>query len=95
MTDREIRDRRAELEKLSRTINEEWKAYDARYPVEVGAYKPPDYDRQQLRFLERGRDVSKQIADLPTTKKSKVGCALLILAVLCGFAWLVWHFFAK
>ena len=95
MRDSEIRERREELEKLRRTIDAEWRAYDARYPVEVGAYKPHDYDRQQLRFLERGQEVSKQIADLPQTKKSKLGCGLLILAVPCAFAWLVWYFVSK
>lgn len=95
MTDRQIKERRAELERRSKTIDEEWKAYDAKYPVEVGAFKPADYDRQQLRFLERLQHVDREIAALPKTKASKFGCALLILAVASGVACMVWRVLAK
>jgi hypothetical protein len=91
MTDREIRERRAQLEKRKHEIHEEWKEYDKKYPVEVGAYKPYDYDRQQLWFAEQLRDLSEELSKLPSTKAEKLGCLAGVLAVL-GLAWVVWRY---
>jgi hypothetical protein len=91
LTDRQIRDRRTMLDNRSSEIHREWKAYDARYPVEVGAYKPSDYDRQQLRFVERLQEVSAELSQLPMTKVAGFRRSLLILAVLGGLSWLIWR----
>lgn len=91
MTDREIRERRAQFEKTKQEIHEEWKAYDKEYPVEVGAYKPYDYDRQQLRFAEQLRAMRNELSNLPTTKAERLGCLAIGLVVI-ALAWLVWRF---
>jgi hypothetical protein len=55
MKDQEILEKRAELQARSKAVRNEWQAYDKRYPVLPGAYRPPDYDRQQRMFLDRLR----------------------------------------
>lgn len=93
MKDREIRERLLELEESRRLIVQEWKAYDQQYPVIPGAYKPPDYERQQIAFLDRLREVDKEIAALPRTKLEKLRLGL-ILTVAAGCAgWLIWFLF--
>ena len=82
MTDREIRERRKKLEQRHEQLCRDWKAYDARYPCEVGAYKPPGYDRQQMAFADQICEVGQEIASLPSTKARKVGCAASALALL-------------
>ena len=94
MTDREIRERREALERRHEQICAEWKAYDARYPCEVGAFKPPGYDRQQMAFVDRLGEVSQQLAALPTTKAKKFGCTALavgLLAVVAAFCMWLWY----
>src|SRR4051794_27930518 len=78
VTDREIRERRTSLERRHEQIVQEWQAYDARYPCEVGAYKPPGYDRQQIAFVDRLSEVGQDLAALPTTKATKLGWAAVI-----------------
>lgn len=89
MKDREIRERRAKLGELREQVNQEWKAYDARYPVEVGAHKPPDYDRQQLQFVERLRQAGAELSQLPSTKAQKLAYLSVAVALLGLVAWLL------
>jgi hypothetical protein len=67
MKNDEILRRRAELKAQANKIKQEWEDYDKRYPVLPGAYKPPDYDRQQRQFLDRLRAVSNELSALPRT----------------------------
>lgn len=93
MKDREIRQRRSQLNDKHKKIVEEWEAYDARYPVEVGAYKPADYDRRQIRFVERLGEVRKELSQLPSTKARKIGLILVVVALLVSSALLVRYLF--
>ena len=92
MKDRELRERRAQLQKQRELIVGEWEAYDARYPLEVGAHKPYDYDDQQIGFSDRLSTMDKALAGLPSTKTFKLGCTSVVLALISGLVWLVCHF---
>jgi hypothetical protein len=72
MKDQEILAKRAELHAESEAIWDEWQAYDKRYPVLPGAYKPPDYDSQQRAFSARLRAVSDERRALPRTTGEKL-----------------------
>lgn len=90
MQNQEILRRRAELNAQYEKINREWKSYDERYPVLPGAYKPPDYDSQQARFLERLSEVSNELAALPRTTGEKLRLALIWTGLLGVVALLAW-----
>ena len=91
MTDREILERRDELNKRFNRICEEWDAYDKRHPVIVGACRPADYDRQQLRFVESLQEIRAEIALLPATKadtvKRLVLAAVIVAGAIVGLLW--------
>jgi hypothetical protein len=67
MKNEEIVEKRAELQAKSKTIWDEWQAYDKQYPVLPGAYRPPNYDSQQRAFQARLRAVSDELRMLPRT----------------------------
>ena len=72
MKNQEILEERARLQAESEAIWDEWQAYDKRYPVLPGAFKPPDYDNQQRAFLARLRAVSDELHALPHTTGEKL-----------------------
>ena len=88
MKNQEILEERARLRAKSSAIWDEWRAYDKRYPVLPGAYKPPDYDNQQREFQARLRAVSDELRALPRTTGEKLRQAftwfLVIAAVVAA-----------
>ena len=58
-----------------------------------GVYKLPDYDSQQLRFLEKLREVSNEIAALPRTPGEKIRLALIWTIILGTVGVLAWWLF--
>jgi hypothetical protein len=80
----EILRRRAELKAQATKIKQEWEANDKRYPVLPGAYKPPDYDRQQRAFLDRLHAVSEELGTLPRTTGEKLKRALIWIVIVAA-----------
>ena len=79
MTDKEIIQKREDLQKEYQKVHADWKAYDERYPVIPGREKPFDYDSKQRMFFEGQRELSGQIARLPKTKAEKLKFILIWL----------------
>jgi hypothetical protein len=86
MRNEEILRRRNELFAQAEKIKREWEAYDKRYPVLPGAYKPPDYDRQQRAFLDRLHAVSEELGALPRTTGEKLKRALIWIVITAAIA---------
>lgn len=84
MKNEEILEKRAKLQAESNAIWDEWQAYDKRYPVLPGAYKPPDYDNQQRAFHARLSAVSDELRALPRTTGEKLRQALTWFLIIAA-----------
>ena len=82
MKNQEILEERARLKAKSKAIWDEWQAYDKRYPVLPGAFKPPDYDDRQREFMARVRAVSDDLRALPRTTGEKLRLILSWLLIV-------------
>jgi hypothetical protein len=94
MNDQEILKRREELQEELRRNREEWQAYDKRFPVIPGAYKPPNYWEQQRWFSNRSVEISHEIDALGRTGKEKLRLILtwgMVLVVILGAVLLIWR----
>ena len=89
-SDADIKRRRAELEQEEKRVIQEWKDYDARHPVVVGAYKPDDYDAKQRYFVDQLTQVRSRLRALPPTRSenltrmARMGATLPWESVYCG-----------
>ncbi len=84
MKNQEILEERARLQAKTKAIWDEWQAYDKRYPVLPGAYKPPDYDSQQREFQARLSSVSDELRALPRTSGERLRQALTWFLVIAA-----------
>ena len=94
MTDEEIKKQREELRRRIEANEREWKEYDERYPVIVGAYKPPRYWEQQAEFARRTSALHKELTSLPSTKSEKaIRISFFLLAAIAIGVLVKWLWF--
>jgi hypothetical protein len=86
MKNQEILEERARLQAKSKAICDEWQAYDRRYPVLPGAFKPPDYDNQQRALQARLCAVSNELRALPRTTSEKLRQTLTWFLIVAAIA---------
>lgn len=90
MTDKEIKQRRAELEKRIEEVSMDWKLYDNVHPVRVGELIPDNYYHRQRQFSDALSELHNELQALPRTKARKMTIGA-ILIVVAGIVWWVWR----